>query len=126
MRFIAHLILALFILIPSTCVRAQTIVDDFSDGDLENPSWQGDTENFVVESGLLQLMADGAGSSQLYLEVPDAATASGLSLSFLVDMDFAPSASNYAEIELQSCTGDNCTTTGTIRIGGISGSDDRV
>lgn len=126
MRLIVHLSLALFVLIPCACVRAQTIVDDFSDGDLQNPTWQGDTENFVVQDGLLQLMAAGAGTSQLFLDVPDAMTASSLSLSFLVDMDFAPSASNYTEIELQSCTGDNCTTTGIIRIGGISGSDDRV
>lgn len=126
MRCIAHLVLALFVLIPCTCVRAQSIVDDFSDGDLQNPVWQGDTEDFVVENGLLQLMAEGAGTSQLFLDVPDAIAASGLSLGFLVSMDFAPSASNYTEIQLQSCTGDNCTTNGTIRIGGISGSDDRV
>ncbi|MEM6770366.1 MAG: Ig-like domain-containing protein, partial [Bacteroidota bacterium] len=107
-------------------MRAQTISDDFSDGDLANPSWSGNTENFVVQDGTLQLMAPGAGTSRLFVNVPESAAASGLSLSFLAVLDFAPSASNFAEFELQSCTGDDCTTAGTIRVGGISGSDDRL
>lgn len=124
MRFTVLLLLA-FLIFPCTCVRAQ-IVDGFEDGNLQNPEWLGDVANFVVADGRLRLMAPDAGVSRLYTDLSESTEVSGLSLEMLVEMDFSPSASNYTEIELQSCSGDDCTTNGTIRIGGISGSDDRV
>ncbi len=126
MRINVHLFIAFLALSLCTSARAQTVSDDFSDGDLLNPEWQGDTDDFIVSDGRLRLMADEAGSSRIFLEVPDPVSAPGLSLSFLVDMDFAPSASNFTEIELLSCDGGDCSVAGSIRLGGISGSDDRL
>jgi len=75
--------------------------DDFSDGDFENnPTWVGNTNNFIVEDGWLRLDAPTvAGTSYL-------AVASDLvvdaSWEFVFKMDFRPSSTNYAKVYLIS------------------------
>ena len=126
MRFTLLLLLA-FITFPGTGVRAQTM-DDFEDGTLENPDWFGDTDDFVVTNGRLQLMADGAGESTLSVrlggqggEFPDS-----FALEFLVDMDFAPSASNFTTIRLtrEASLGTVTEAAVSMQFGGISGDQD--
>lgn len=125
MRFTLLLLLAL-LTFPCTGVRAQ-ITDDFEDGDLENPTWFGDTEDFQVSDGRLRLMADGAGESRLSINLPPSGfSSSGVEIGMLVDMDFSPSASNYATILLEQCQAGDCGVAGILRFGGISGSDDRL
>lgn len=119
------LLLLAFLSLPGTCVRAQ-VTDDFEDGDLANPNWFGDTEDFVVADGRLRLMAEGAGESRLSVDLPANPSGQDFTLDFLVDMDFAPSASNLTTLLLEDCNGNACEEKGSIRIGGISGSDDRV
>ena len=75
------------------------IIDNFSDGDFsQNPTWQGDVANFVVNAaGELQLMAPVAGNSTLV-------TAGNISNSAVWNLhfrlDFTPSAANLLRIYL--------------------------
>ncbi|OAV44743.1 lamin tail domain-containing protein [Lewinella sp. 4G2] len=118
--------LMLTALFPS--LTAQTTVDDFEDGDLLNPEWTGDVADFVVEDGQLLLRADGAGRSVLTLALPGSspgATLETFSLEFLVEMDFAPSGSNFTEIALRSFReGEALNSSIETKLGGISGDQD--
>lgn len=90
--FLAILQAAIF-----SCAFAQ-VNDDFSDGNFsEDPTWHGDSGNFIINGdGQLQLSAPAA-ASQSYL-----ATASNVSLdaewSFSVKMEFNPSSNNYLDV----------------------------
>lgn len=121
--------LALLVSVLCTCVSAQTTADDFSDGDLLNPAWSGNLDKFTVTDGRLRLLdASQEDPAVLGLATPVVANASELSYSFLVDMDFAPSTSNFAAIELLQGGGieDELTTGISLRIGGTSGSVDSL
>lgn len=78
--------------------------DDFSDGDFtHNPTWTGDCDKFIVESGLLRLNDSEAGMAFL-------ATESGVmndtQWDFWVRIAFTPSDNNHPRIYLASNTGD--------------------
>ncbi len=122
MRFV--FLLLLFPLL----VSAQ-LTDDFSDGNLQNPDWQGDLPLFGVENETLRL-ADAAAlqsTSRLYLAAPtslqDATVWEGW-----VQFDFAASTTNYPEVMLTTAPpvpGEVPTGYG-LRFGGVSGSDDAL
>ena len=103
--------------------------DDFSDGDFStNPIWQGNENNFIVNTDLnLQLNDEDASelSSQLFTAV---ATADSTNWEFWVRQDFAPSASNFSKIYLTANSNDlNSSLNGYfIQVGGISGEDDAL
>lgn len=111
-------------LLLASSVGAQNLVDDFSDGDLLNPNWQGDLADFTVENGQLRLMADGAGSSALSLFVTTSATET-VTYEFLVNLDFATSAGNFAEVRMNGLNGTEPVTY-ILQIGGISGNQDAL
>lgn len=75
--------------------------DNFDDGDFTNNlEWVGDTNNFIIESGVLRLNAPAqTGIAHL-------ATSSDISLNaswrFLLTLDFNPSSSNYAMVYLMA------------------------
>jgi hypothetical protein len=74
--------------------------DNFSDGNFtSNPAWVGDTDKFIVESGVLRLNDTQAGQSYL-------ATESSISLEtqweFWVRLTFTPSNNNHPKIYLVS------------------------
>lgn len=75
------------------------ITDDFSDGNFtENPAWQGDIDQFIINAaGELQLNAPGAGASALTVSgaIPDSAV-----WLLGVRLEFAPSATNLLRIYL--------------------------
>ncbi|PHI19944.1 hypothetical protein CEQ90_10360 [Lewinellaceae bacterium SD302] len=112
----------LFFLLP---LSAQLIVDDFSDGDLLNPDYQGDLADFVVENDSLRLMADGAGTSQLFLPLLTD-TAQSIAYELNVFLDFSPSASNFAAFYFDGFTPAGDAVRYELRVGGISGSDDAL
>lgn len=95
-----HLFGLLLVVTSTLSLRAQ-IIDDFSDGDFtQNPAWQGDVANFIVNAaGELQLLAPAAGNSTLAVEgtIPDSAV-------WLLDvrLEFAPSASNLLRVYLMA------------------------
>ncbi len=98
--------------------------DDFSDGDLLNPDWQGNTSHFVVNSsGQLQLNAPGAGSSLVFVEtmVPDSAV-----WDLWMKMDFSPSMSNRLTIYLMSASSDLLTADGIFLELGENGNNDAI
>lgn len=105
----------------------QNISDDFEDGDFSsNPTWLGDTDNFIVnDQEELQLMADGGGESVIYI---NAATADSTQWEFFVKQEFSPSTSNFLRVVLRA---DNANIDGEfngyfLKIGGESGNDDAI
>ncbi|MEY4903680.1 MAG: hypothetical protein RLZZ292_1495, partial [Bacteroidota bacterium] len=95
-----YLLLSLFSLLLSFSLFAQ-VEDTFSDGNFtQNPTWQGDEANFIVNAANeLQLNAPAAGTSSLYtaVNVTDSCV-----WEFNIRLGFAPSASNVLKIYLQS------------------------
>lgn len=74
--------------------------DNFSDGNFSsNPTWVGDTDKFIIESGILKLNDNVAGQSYL-------ATQSSIALDaqweFWVRITFSPSNQNHPKIYLVS------------------------
>ncbi|MEM9258249.1 MAG: lamin tail domain-containing protein, partial [Bacteroidota bacterium] len=123
------ILLALFLSVLCTCGRAQTTLDDFSDGDLLNPEWLGDTEKFTVSEGRLRLLDETREDpAQLYVRTPVSAEADTLVYSFLVEMDFAPSASNFTTIRLtEGAPANGSVTSGVeLKFGGVSGDQDAL
>jgi hypothetical protein len=89
----------LLIFIASDCYAQ--FKDDFNDGDFtQNPSWAGNTAKFNIKSGLLHLQA-AALSESAYLSTTSEA-AEHASWSMFIQMDFAPSSSNYIKVYLMA------------------------
>lgn len=100
--------------------------DNFSDGNLDqNPTWLGDTSNFIVNlNNELQLNASASGTSQMYVNAP---TADSTVWEFYVNMDFAPSTSNQLKVYLSSNNSDfSGVLNGYYILIGESGSDDAI
>ena len=79
---------------------AAQFTDNFSDGNFtSNPTWVGDTDKFIVETGVLRLNDTQAGQSYL-------ATASSIAMEaqweFWVRLAFTPSNNNHPKIYLLS------------------------
>ncbi|MCF8238824.1 MAG: lamin tail domain-containing protein [Saprospiraceae bacterium] len=117
--------LLLLYLLMSTLVVSAQWSDDFTDGDLVNgTAWQGNVSDFIVNPALeLQLMAPQAGSSQLYTlqDIPDSTI-----WTFLIRLDFSPSASNALKLILQADQPDLATANGYILDVGETGSLDAL
>ena len=96
--------LTLFGIVVNSFIYAQ-FSDDFTDGDFTaNPSWVGQTANFTVNNGELQLDAP-AVSDTSYLSV--AATAiNNVTWDAYVRMEFNPSSSNLTRLYLVSDNSD--------------------
>ncbi|MBK7410436.1 MAG: lamin tail domain-containing protein [Saprospirales bacterium] len=104
--------------------------DDFSDGDLTNPNWLGQSAVFQVENQELRLLNPDPSSNNLsfiYLSAPTSIDSQTI-WEWYVRLDFAPSASNYARLYLQASGpdlgGDQWGY--YLQVGGISGSDDAL
>ena len=99
--------------------------EDFQDGDLiNNPSWAGDVQDFIVNDNFqLQLNAAEAGNSLLYIEssYPDS-----VEWNFFFNMDFSPSGSNQLRIYLISSSTNISDTEGYFFEIGESGSSDAL
>jgi hypothetical protein len=79
-------------------VKAQ-LIDDFGDGDFRvAPAWVGDTNQFVVSGGWLQL--NGTGSDSSFLSTPYSVVSDTMEWRVKVKMSFSPSTSNYARYYL--------------------------
>ncbi len=97
--------------------------DDFSDGNLANPDWQGDAGHFEVTSGQLHLNAPQGGTSTLYLKsaVPDSAE-----WQLYFKMDFAPSDANRLTIYFLTGVPDGATGEALYLTAGENGTDDAL
>ncbi len=118
------LFLFLFSLLLSFSSFAQ-MEDTFSDGNFtENPSWQGDIANFIVNTAKeLQLNAPAAGVSSLYtaVNVTDSCV-----WEFNIRLGFAPSSSNVLKIYLQSSSNNFDATNGYYLSIGENGNADAL
>lgn len=94
----------LFLLILPFSLFAQ-VHDDFSDGDFtQNPTWNGTTTDFIVNSNLqLQLNASEAGTAFLSLPFPDFQE---MEWRFWIREAFSPSGNNYSDVYLCSDNAD--------------------
>ncbi|MDX2302320.1 MAG: lamin tail domain-containing protein [Microscillaceae bacterium] len=97
MRGIYTIFLVFFISAPSF----GQLQDNFSDGDFtSNPSWSGDTGEFLVETQSLKSNGPAA-TSTLHLSTANTRI-QDTEWRFLIDLRFAPSASNQARVYLVS------------------------
>ncbi len=104
--------------------------DNFSDGDFSNnPTWEGNTNNFIVNTDLELQLSD----SDFSHEISTLTTAMDLgdnkTWEFYVRLNFSPSDNNFAKIYLLSNSNDLTSDLNGyyIRIGGnVSGSDDAI
>ncbi|MBL7924923.1 MAG: lamin tail domain-containing protein [Bacteroidia bacterium] len=95
-----RLLLALLSLGVPCKVMAQ-LWDDFSDGDFSNGVlWRGDTVQFVVSNGVLQLNSTGSDSSFISALLPQQGDT--LEWRFKLKLPFSPSSQNYARFYLVS------------------------
>ena len=111
-----------------TPLSAQMLTNDFSNPDLSE--WIGDTAKFTVSEGQLQLNDTNPGSSNTsYISIA-APTSSNLTTTWetWVQLDFAPSSSNFSRIYLTASSPDLSGNLNGyyLKIGGISGSDDAI
>lgn len=105
------------------------LVDDFQDGDLTgNPAWGGQVGEFGVRDGRLQLQAS-ALDNEAFIFLPAATSIDQPTVwAFKVQLDFAPSASNFATVYLAASNPDlRAVQEGYyLKIGGISGDQDAL
>jgi len=106
--------------------------DDFSDGDFtNNPTWTGDTQDYQVTAGELQLFhTDGSGtaaSGKTYLSSA-VQIADSTNWEFFVRQDFSPSSSNYSRVYLSTDAADLLGPLNGyfVRMGGVSGAVDAL
>lgn len=101
------------------------ILEDFSDGDLtNNPTWQGDTDKFIVNTDQeMQLNDAGAGAARIYLETTIADSAVWEAK---INLDFAPSGANRLQVFLQYSNADFTGGSGYYLEIGENGSDDAI
>ncbi len=102
--------------------------DDFSDGDFtNNPSWNGDSLKFEIDSlGFLHHKTDTSnGESILFTE---SKVSQNAIWQFKIHYNFSPSTSNYAKVYLMSDIKDISNTVNGyfVKIGGASGSIDDI
>ncbi|MEZ4892795.1 MAG: lamin tail domain-containing protein [Saprospiraceae bacterium] len=96
-----HRFLVFSLLFSCSNFLSAQIFDDFSDGNFDqNPAWQGDVANFMVNaSNELQLNATVAGTSSLAVQ---GSIPASVNWKFKFRLDFSPSANNMLRIYLQS------------------------
>ncbi|MFT7114500.1 MAG: hypothetical protein ACI8P7_001287 [Candidatus Azotimanducaceae bacterium] len=101
---------------------AQVFYDDFSDGNLRDPDWMGDTSHFIISNERLELRQSLSGTSYLATEFKQSEVKEWR---FLFEMDFAPSNNNYLNIywRADSTTLEKSNNAYLLRIG-ENGSDD--
>ena len=127
MKQLLHTFLILFLY----SLGYSQIIDDFSDGEFnQNPQWLGNTQVFQIENQTLVLNntePESNNASYLYTLAPTDITKL-TTWEFSVQLDFAPSASNFAKVYLAASNPDlsGALDGYFIKIGGISGSDDAI
>jgi hypothetical protein len=90
----------LFVALTSFNILSAQLVDDFSDNNFtNNPTWSGDVANFSAASG--QLTGAGAVAGAGYLSV-SANMRDSVSWEFYVNLNLAPSTSNYMRVFLMT------------------------
>jgi len=78
------------------------VADNFSDGGfINNPSWNGDTSKFTVNSSL-ELQLNSAGADSSYLAVSNTASVNNCEWNFWIRLNFSPSSSNNGRVYLIS------------------------
>lgn len=102
--------------------------DGFDDGNFtSSPIWIGETSKFIVNANNELQLNNDPPNSPAYLSTTSSIIDS-TSWEFYIKLDFAPSASNFAEVYLSSDSSNlNSNLKGYfLRIGGISGSSDDI
>ncbi len=103
MRVFLKLIIVVLLSCISTLLKAQ-VNDDFSDGELmNNPLWQGDVSNFIVNPEFqLQLNAEAISDTSTLVTAINLNTSAQIIWEFWMSMSFDPSNSNNLRFYLMS------------------------
>ncbi len=98
--------------------------DDFNDGDLTNPAWQGDLANFKVnDQKNLQLAAPSAGASSIFVPV---FYSDSTVWEMWVKMDFSPSKTNQLQVYLLAQNSDLLASDAIYLALGENGNNDAI
>lgn len=101
MRMTFKYYLSFLLLLFYISVHAQ-ISDDFSDGNFTtNPAWNGNDTDFIVNTNH-QLQLNSSGTSASYLTIINTQPICNGEWNFRINLNFSPSASNYARVYLVS------------------------
>jgi hypothetical protein len=96
------------------------ISENFNDGDFtNNPTWSGDTSDFILNSSLQLQSNDTVANSNFFLSAPNS-LATSAEWEMYIQIAFNPSSANYIDIYLTASAGDltlNTTTGYFVRIG---------
>ncbi|MBK6626890.1 MAG: lamin tail domain-containing protein [Flavobacteriales bacterium] len=88
----------------ATLVASAQFTDDFDDNDYTNgPVWNGDAALFVCVGG--QLRSNSPGAANYHLSTPST-QAAGAQWEFFINLKFATSGANYADVYLMSSAAD--------------------
>lgn len=115
----------LLILLFSTAILSAQVIDDFSDGDFTtNPTWEGDTDDWIVDTG--QLRSNGpAEQASIFLSTAISLDNGPLEWRFFVNPKTNPSANNFMRVYLFADNADLPTANSfSVRVGGDT--DDRI
>ena len=118
----------LLLILPNWCYAQKGFVDDFTDGDFTaNPKWTGEVSKFEVNPSNQLQLNDQQASSPTYLATSSSIAEKGV-WDFFVELDFAPSSSNFCKVYLMSDQEDFGQPLNGyfVQIGGQSGSADDV
>ncbi|MEL6944272.1 MAG: hypothetical protein AAFO82_16545, partial [Bacteroidota bacterium] len=114
--------LIFFLLLPA--LGMGQLMDDFSSGTLED--WEGDVSKFIINVEQQLQLNDTAKESPAQLFRAFSMQDKTL-WELYINLDFAPSSSNFAKIILQADQANANNFQGYfLKIGGISGSDDAI
>ena len=120
-----NLFIICILLLINISVNAQ-FSDDFSDNNFsENPKWEGDTTQFII-NGTQQLQLNGNESGRAQIVTANPFHEVEIEWRFFVKLSFSPSGNNYARILLatnQSTTNNNPLTEFYIQLGEAGSND---
>jgi hypothetical protein len=118
-KFLSLALLVTICLVGFNTAKAQ-FTDNFNDGDFTtNPTWVGNTADWMVNPALQLQSNNTVANSQYYLSTPST-IATSAQWEFFVKIDFNPSSANYIDVYLTSSASDltNAAITGYfVRIG---------
>jgi len=83
------------------------VSDDFSDGDFTtNPQWSGSTTSFIVDNEVLRSNVDPGDDAINYFLSTENSLIDDVQWEFWINLDFATSGANYADVYLMSDNAD--------------------
>ena len=123
---IGKLIVSSLLLMYVSLTSKAQLAENFNDGDfINNPSWAGDTADFVVNSAL-QLQSNSTAANSSYFLTTPASLQGATQWEFYVQINFNPSSANYIDVYLAASGPDLSAVNTTGYFVRIGNTDDEI